>query len=609
MKRPLLAALGLFFLPGIISLSAADDFRDFNKADKIPSKNYCDQPYIAKLENGEWICMMTTGPGKESEPGQHVVATISADQGRTWSKLIDIEPSGGPEASWVVPFVAPGGRVYAFYDYNADRVNKLGRKTIKATLGGWYVFKYSDDSGRTWSSERYRLPMPLSAADRANDFEGRFQLFWGIDEPEIIDGQFTLSFTRMGKFPHSFGEGWIYKSDNLLAEQDPAKIRWQLFPEGERGFQSDKLGDIQEEHNIVPLSGKGVYCIFRTKLGYPGESYSADGGRTWSEPQIATYTPGGRRIKTPTACPRLFQVGDSKYLLWFHNTSSQQKGADVPVTGRNLGWFIAGIEKDGLLHWSQPELVNYNPNRRRGCSYPDLIEEGGEFYLSSTNKKDARVQHLDRTLLDDLWRQETIREIASKGQVLALGQDELRPGAQAVLPPLPDLEKGGGFSLELWLSASDWQSGQILLETRDASGRRVAVVTGERETLRLELSDGTTTTSWDTDPGLLKPDVLQHVVFTVDGGPKLITVLVDGVLCDGGEDRPFGYGRFHAEENAEFKVIGKDLTTVSTGASLQIAPSFRGTLKGMRLYERPLRTTEAIGNFRVGPEAVVVTGG
>jgi hypothetical protein len=33
-------------------------------------------------------------------------------------------------------------------------------------------------------------------------------------------------------------------------------------------------------------------------------------------------------------------------------------------------------------------------------------------------------------------------------------------------------------------------------------------------------------------------------VITVDGGPKIITFVVDGTLCDGGEQRQFGWGRF-----------------------------------------------------------------
>ena len=60
-----------------------------------------------------------------------------------------------------MPLIMPGGRVYAFYDYNGDRVSTMlgSSKPIRADMLGWYVYKYSDDDGRTWSHERYRLPV------------------------------------------------------------------------------------------------------------------------------------------------------------------------------------------------------------------------------------------------------------------------------------------------------------------------------------------------------------------------------------------------------------------------------------------------------------------
>ena len=65
--------------------------------------------------------------------------------------------------------------------------------------------------------------------------------------------------------------------------------------------------------------------------------------------------------------------------------------------------------------------------------------------------------------------------------------------------------------------------------------------------------------------------------------------MVDGVLCDGGTSRQYGWGRF-----------SKELGDVSGSGKLQIAPSLKGQLKSVRLYDRYLRTSEAVGNFRAG---------
>ena len=77
---------------------------------EIPSEGYCDQPYIVKLGEGTWLCVMTTGTGHEGATGQHIVSCRSADRGRTWSALTDIEPADGPEASWAMPYRAGYGR-------------------------------------------------------------------------------------------------------------------------------------------------------------------------------------------------------------------------------------------------------------------------------------------------------------------------------------------------------------------------------------------------------------------------------------------------------------------------------------------------------------------
>ena len=71
----------------------------------------------------------------------------------------------------------------------------------------------------------------------------------------------------------------------------------------------------------------------------------------------------------------------------------------------------------------------------------------------------------------------------------------------------------------------------------------------------------------------------------MDGGPKIITFVVNGVLCDGGEERQFGWGRF-----------SPDLRAPTGAATVKIASS----VNALRLYNRALRTSEAVGNFQAG---------
>src|SRR5690606_24560381 len=138
-----------------------------------------------------------------------------------------------------MPLITPSGRVYVFYDYNGDRVDTLGdRKGIRADMLGWYVYKYSDDHGRTWSKERYRLPVRVTSYDVENDFGGKVQILWGIGKPIIAGDYVMFGFSKIGKYLIDLSEGWFFRSDNILTESDPAKIEWQMLPEGDVGLRS-----------------------------------------------------------------------------------------------------------------------------------------------------------------------------------------------------------------------------------------------------------------------------------------------------------------------------------------------------------------------------------
>ncbi|MCH5374861.1 MAG: glycoside hydrolase [Planctomycetes bacterium] len=265
-------------LPPVASDPVGRDPRNLRHGLPIPDEGYCDQPYVVVTPQGHWVCTMTTGPGREGEQGQHVVATISTDQGQNWSDLIDIEPSSGPEASWIVPLITPTGRIYGFYTYNGDNIRTLDGRPIRADTIGWYAMKFSDDGGRTWSPQRYRLPLRTTACDRSNDFHGDVQMFWGIDKPNIVGTDALFAFTKLGKYMLERGEGWVFRSDNLLSETDPDRIRWELLPDGEHGIQHATFGSIQEEHNLVPIGDRDLYCVYRTTKGFPCQSYSRDGG-------------------------------------------------------------------------------------------------------------------------------------------------------------------------------------------------------------------------------------------------------------------------------------------------------------------------------------------
>ena len=574
----------------------ASDWRNIRTGSPIPKEGYVDQPYVVITRDGNWLCCLTTGSGVEGEPGQHIVATISNDKGKTWTPPVDIEPANGPEASWVMPLITPDGRVYVFYTYNKDNLRRLEGCNSPAmakrvdTLG-YYAFKYSDDNGRTWSTRRYYIPMRLMRIDRENLYAGKVLFFWGVGKPIVDRGRVWFGFAKVGKWgnPGAMVEsqGCFMRSDNILTERDPSEIKWELLPDGDEGLRAPK-GPVSDEANPVVLSDGSLYATYRTIDGYNCHAYSRDSGHTWTPPEYATYTPGGRRIKHPRAANFVKKFSNGKFLLWYHNHGGEavHNAKWRYYFNRNPAWISGGVEKNGFIHWSEPEILLYDENPGTGMSYPDFIEDGGRFFVTETQKTIARVHEIDRTLLEGLWTQQENRTLTLKGLVL-----EVKGPGDFDMPRFPTLTETSGFTFDFRVWFRELSPGQTIFDARDASGRGVAITTTDRFTLQLILSDGQTNSAWDCDPGThpgtLRVSHWHHITAIVDAGPRIITWIVDGVFNDGGAVREFGWGRFSPE-----------LKDVNGAPKARLAPVLYGQLDGFRIYNRYLRTSEAIGNFR-----------
>ena len=142
-----------------------------------------------------------------------------------------------------------------------------------------------------------------------------------------------------------------------------------------------------------------------------------------------------------------------------------------------------------------------------------------------------------------------------------------------------------GFTIDLWLRPGALERPVRLFDSMDPSGRGICVTAEADGSVRLLMSDGKTQCAWASDWGLLQTDRTSHVVAIVDGGPKIIMFVVDGVLCDGGEQRQFGWGRYSPR-----------LTGVAGRANIVVDAA----VAGLRIYNRALRISEAVGNFHAG---------
>lgn len=559
---------------------------------EIPSHTYADQPYVIVCDDGSWLCTLTTSSGMEHAYMNNIIATRSYDQGKTWTDPVNVEPPGVPQSSWAVPLKVPGGRIYVFYNYN-----KHGFAGLEGVMSGPFTFKYSDDHGKSWSVKRYEAPIRTTQIDLENYTQGKQQFFWSIDKPVVTDKAAYIAFTKILRKepnqPEFFkrSEGFILRSENILFESDPGKVKWETLPEGRTGILNPEFGKVQSEHNMVILNNGDLYVTYRTIDGSPAYSISSDDGKTFSIPKYMCYGNGGR-MGNPRACPKIHKTTDGNYLFWFHNNFRQNS-----YNGRNPAWLSGGIEEDGDIVWSQPEIVLYdNDPAVLGMSYPDYVEQDGRLWIAETQKDKARIHEIDHNLIQGMWSQGKVSTITEKGLVMDSDAQMLRQ-KKINFPQLPDLRAGGGFTIELWVTINKTKPDQKLLGTIGPKHKGIQVSLQKNNTIEIKINDGVVRETGLNEKGTFVSDQntiiegqVHHILFTIDGAAKIGTILIDGILCDGDtETRDYGWGRVYPYLN--------DLNDTNICV---LDDGFDGIIHHMRVYNRALRTSEAIANYNAG---------
>jgi hypothetical protein len=235
-------------------------------------------------------------------------------------------------------------------------------------------------------------------------------------------------------------------------------------------------------------------------------------------------------------------------------------------------------------------------------SYPDLVEKDGRYYLTETQKDIARVHEIPGEMLENMWSALRLQlglassplELSDDKCLLSLPVNGDVMPATAPMPQLPwfrirdynyldchGKDTGDGITIELTLEIPDVKNEYTLLSNRDESGRGFTVSINSAGVIELIISDGQTENHWRGDD-VLKTGQKHHVVVIIDGGPRIISFIIDGRFCDGGDSRQFGWGRFSPYirnvNGSEILNISHDVQTLS-------------------IFSRALHTSEAIVKF------------
>ncbi|MEN8230285.1 MAG: hypothetical protein ABFS38_19140, partial [Bacteroidota bacterium] len=314
-------------------------------------------------------------------------------------------------------------------------------------------------------------------------------------------------------------------------------------------------------------------------------SYSTDGGKSWTLPQPPVYE-NGIKLKNPRACPRIWKCRNGKYLFWYHNHGGWN------FASRNPAWISGGIEKDGKIIWSQPEILFYEEKTDVRMSYPDLIEQDGKYWITETNKEDARCHAVPGTFFEKIWSQFGIKTIVKENLIYEWKERVLKPDTLLKMPQNSQNLFQDGFTIDFRIRMGDLSPGQLVLSSTGENGKTVELHTGEYGSIEIVLNDGEQTARWNSDPGLIKAYGEHCVAVTVDNGPGIIQFVVDGVVSNGRDFRQYGWTHFQA------KVEDLDFNQIKIGELMSEGLGQLGKLTNLKIYNRPLMNTELIGNHR-----------
>lgn len=558
------------------------DWRNVKSGDRIPVKNYSDQPYVVKTDDGAWLMVVTTGVGDEGEPGQHITSSRSTDCGKSWSEPVPVESPQNPESSYAVLYKTDYGRIYCFYNYNEDNRRFVlvddgshdNGKCYRVDSQGEFVYKYSDDNGLSWSEKYYKIPQRKFRCDLENPYNGDVLYFWNVGKPFEIEKSVFVPLYKIGGLNELFmykTEGVLLKCNNINTEKDPEKLNWETYPDGDTGIRVPReISKVSEEHSFVVLSDGGIFCVFRTTSGHAYCCYSRDGGHSFTEPEVMKYA-DGRPMKHSRAANFIWKCNNGKYLYWFHNHGGKS------YEDRNPVWISGAVEykaEDGMrLKFSQPEILLYDEDVFIRMSYPDLVEEDGEYYFTETQKCIARTHKADKKLLEGLWSQleGTTPEPASlwlaDGDKMPVFdefiiRDESRVDRGA-------MDVGGGFAITFDVDISKANGMLFSAMTPDKRGIEAS---WNGEEIVFTMGDGRRVAQFFSDKQPLKNGGIHKIGISVDAGPRVVSILVDSNICDGGDERQFGFGWF---DRSMMNANGEEYIKICSGVSnLRISNKF-----------------------------------
>ena len=348
-------------------------------------------------ENRMFLC----GPGITASPGGRLWVTFksgdiwedednctmvvtSGDKGETWSKPVLVVDIDGPVRTndpglWTDPngkVTLMWGQVYGFWD------GRGGCWTMTAENGDDANTRWSEP---LWLSDGYTKNKPFVTRD------GRWLYLMEHMGPYSRRGRFAKGAQMEQKHFHPLPE---LNHANVFVSHDQGKTLKYLsqarIPEKDKTYQ---------EHMLVEKKDGTLWMLGRTKYGV-GESFSKDGGQTWTEMAPA------KGIQGPSS-RTFFQRLKSGNILLIKN------GAEINQPSKRTH-LTAYLSEDDGESWPHKLVLD-----ARETSYPDATQdaEGGIYIVHDHGRTAEKEVIFHRITEADIKAGKLISEQSALGRI------------------------------------------------------------------------------------------------------------------------------------------------------------------------------------------------
>jgi predicted neuraminidase len=271
------------------------------------------------VETTDGLVAAWFGGTRERDPD--VGIWVSRRDRAGWSTPVEVangvQPDGTRHPSWnPVLFQPTGGPLVLFY--------KVGPSPDK----WWGLVRTSTDSGRTWSPAT-KLPDGILGPIRAKPVE--------LGKGTILAGS------------SSEHDGWIvhmerYTGDWSLTSLAAAASWARSAPINTK----TEFGAIQP--TILVHSPATLQILCRTRQKVIAESWSQDGGRTWTALKATT-------LPNPSAGIDAVRLTDGRFLLVYNPTESGRAKLDLAISPDGKAWTRALVLEDSAGEYSYPAMI------------------------------------------------------------------------------------------------------------------------------------------------------------------------------------------------------------------------------------------------------------